>query len=322
MATMKTFGRRICSNCNEKYIPTQSRQHYCKECYIIDIPCSFCSKKITKRRTFYNFFMKKNSNRKWFCSKDCRKKYRIENETEIRCCEECGKKFNCWLFSKTKLCSSTCREKAQTPQKIKIICEQCGSEFYDWPSRNRIHCSQRCAGLGRTPWNKGIPWDNEAKKKMRISHLGKSNPHIGVPWTIQSKEKVSKSLKNAYATGKIIISTKERKNRSNRIIKLMADGKMPQNDTMPERIFENQLLFNNILYIKQYPYKYGIADFWLPEDNIIVEIDGEYWHNQPKVRERDKRQNIYLEENGYTLFRFTDREIKQDINKCIEKVLK
>ena len=83
---------------------------------------------------------------------------------------------------------------------------------------------------------------------------------------------------------------------------------------------DNQLLFNNILYVKQHKYKCGIADFWLPETNTIVEIDGEYWHNKIEVRERDKRQTKWLEENYYNVLRFTDKEINNNIQQCINKI--
>ena len=101
----------------------------------------------------------------------------------------------------------------------------------------------------------------------------------------------------------------------------MKNGIIPQNDTLPERLFENQLLFNNTLYVKQYKYAKGIADFWLPESNIIVEVDGIYWHSKPEVNKRDIRQTEYLESQGFTVFRFTDIEIRQDMTSCIDKLL-
>ena len=92
-------------------------------------------------------------------------------------------------------------------------------------------------------------------------------------------------------------------------------------DTKPERMVENWLLFNNILYIKQYATGVGLSDFWLPENNIILEVDGEYWHNKPGRKERDVKQTNWLEENNYTVYRFTDRQIYDDIEGCLELIV-
>ena len=78
---------------------------------------------------------------------------------------------------------------------------------------------------------------------------------------------------------------------------------------------DNQLLFNNILYVKQYRYKLGIADFWLPETNTIIECDGDYWHNLPNAVIRNKKQTKWLEENDYTVYRFWEHDIKNDADR-------
>lgn len=37
-----------------------------------------------------------------------------------------------------------------------------------------------------------------------------------------------------------------------------------------------------------------ILDFWLPEYQLAIECNGEYWHNLPKRKERDKKiREIY-----------------------------
>lgn len=49
-------------------------------------------------------------------------------------------------------------------------------------------------------------------------------------------------------------------------------------DTKPELEFESFLINNNIEYLKQFPTEYGSIDFYLVDDDMYVEIDGEYWH--------------------------------------------
>lgn len=100
-------------------------------------------------------------------------------------------------------------------------------------------------------------------------------------------------------------------------ITLRKDGKLGNKDTSIERLVENQLLFNNILYIKQFAYEFGVADFWLPEYNIIIECDGDYWHSLPNRKERDIRNTKYLESNDFVVFRFTETQIKESPETCL-----
>lgn len=52
----------------------------------------------------------------------------------------------------------------------------------------------------------------------------------------------------------------------------------PQVNTLPERQFKEFLERNSINYIHQYETEIGSIDFYLPDHDIFVEIDGEWWH--------------------------------------------
>jgi len=49
-------------------------------------------------------------------------------------------------------------------------------------------------------------------------------------------------------------------------------------DTKPELEFEQFLIDNDIEYLKQFATEYGSVDFYLVDHDMLVEIDGEYWH--------------------------------------------
>lgn len=89
-------------------------------------------------------------------------------------------------------------------------------------------------------------------------------------------------------------------------------------DTKPERLIESWLINNNINYVKQYVYKLGIADFYLPEKNTIIEADGEYWHRLTKEKDNFKTQ--YLENEGYRVLRFTDKQLYNNFNECVVRI--
>ena len=176
----------------------------------------------------------------------------------------------------------------------------------------------------------GIPKTEEMKEKISKTQKFKYSQGIVVPW---NKGKVG-VMPKPWNKG-IKRTKKERENISISLKKMKFGQKFRQllinngkktaklinkNDTSIERKIENWLLFNNILYIKQFEYKFGLADFWLPENNIIVECDGDYWHSLSGCKERDKRQTEWLENNDFNVLRFTETNIKNNFNVCIGEI--
>ena len=119
------------------------------------------------------------------------------------------------------------------------------------------------------------------------------------------------------------IKRTEEQNEANRqnMIKRRSNGEFSNYlGTSIERKMENWLLFNDILYVNQYPYKLGVADFWLPESNLIIHCDGTYWHSNQKVVERDIRQDKWLEQNDYLSIRLKEEYINNNFKKCINEI--
>ena len=75
---------------------------------------------------------------------------------------------------------------------------------------------------------------------------------------------------------------------------------------------------------------YGkLYDFYIPSTNTLIEVDGIYWHGkhknledlndtQMKVRKNDEIKNRLANENGYTLIRIWEDEVK-DVSKYLRK---
>lgn len=64
----------------------------------------------------------------------------------------------------------------------------------------------------------------------------------------------------------------------------------------------------------------GVPDFLLPEWRIAIFCDGDYWHRLPEHQERDARFTAALEASGYRVYRFWGKEIKADIEACLDRV--
>lgn len=95
----------------------------------------------------------------------------------------------------------------------------------------------------------------------------------------------------------------------------------PFKKTEPEKRFEVWLQTNNISYKSPFPLKGKLYDFYIPSKNMLVEIDGIYWHgkglidkdlNETQKRNRlnDNRKTCIAIENGYHLRRIWEDEIE------------
>lgn len=76
-------------------------------------------------------------------------------------------------------------------------------------------------------------------------------------------------------------------------------------DTLPERKFYEWALLNKHNIIKQYKIigSHHPYDFFLPDKNLLVEIDGTFWHSLPKQKIRDTAQVEYAVNSGYNIIR-------------------
>ena len=117
------------------------------------------------------------------------------------------------------------------------------------------------------------------------------------------------------------IREKHRENANNGITGVFIKGKNYSN-TRIEMIFSNWCDHNNIKYERQFKInnKGHRYDFLLPPKQI-VEIDGEYWHNTTKQKEKDQIQENFARSNEYDIIRFTDKEMKQTKCSCFNILL-
>jgi len=89
-----------------------------------------------------------------------------------------------------------------------------------------------------------------------------------------------------------------------------------------ECILQKELKKNNIFFEEQFPIEgICVADIAFPERKIAVFCDGDYWHNLPHVKERDKKINKKLVACGWQVLRFWEHEIKTNVEACVSKII-
>lgn len=94
-------------------------------------------------------------------------------------------------------------------------------------------------------------------------------------------------------------------------------SKLIKNATMPEKILSKLLKSKKvkidpqrIIYLDYNCVinKFYVADIYLPELNLIVEIDGGY-HETEEQKEKDYNRDLDLKSVGYNVFRCTNEEV-------------
>ena len=149
---------------------------------------------------------------------------------------------------------------------------------------------------------KGIPLTEETKEKLSESHRGKK-------FSKEHKRKLS----DAHTGKKNGFYGKHHTRET--IIKIM-DTRLkhpgPFVNTSIEKKVKMQLSKNNIKFKQQYRIESKFYDFFIPDLNLLIETDGNYWHNLPNMVINDKRKDNIALANGYDLIRLKENIINQE----------
>lgn len=118
-------------------------------------------------------------------------------------------------------------------------------------------------------------------------------------------------------------------------------SKIKSKNSKPELLFRKALWAKGIRYRINNKTLPGKPDISIKKYNLIIFIDGEFWHGYnwderretiknnrgfwiPKIErnmQRDKEVNRELQDMGYIVFRFWSKDIQTELHKCINDVL-
>lgn len=173
-------------------------------------------------------------------------------------------------------------------------CKHCDETFWTW-KYHQIYCGHSCSrkaawqsgamenvkgllksgilGKGRTPWNKGTPWPEEMKVKLRQHG---------------NRERFLK-IRGGNGTG------------------------MSRHEKMLSEMLIKGWDYNHVVTVGKgrgsgYPNHYKI-DFAWPEKMIALEVDGSS-HSQIKRQAQDRKKEALLAELGWSVYRVTNKEVE------------
>lgn len=229
-------------------------------------------------------------------------------------CGYCGKTHTARMKPGRKFCSADCKNKAPKPERKtgkQLECGMCSKIIYVSKSslekRQNHFCSRKCAN------------NYQAKDKLKFvcktcnkdffwskSRIKEHNPTF---CSIDCRNQDEDWYKNAVIYGNIVQQRKKGRNK----LELLGKSIL---DTMEVSFDEQVLLFDKFL-----------VDVYLPNHNVVIQWDGDYWHGHPsklkngkpdarqeKRMKLDRSQDAYMKKCGITVIRFWENEVIREVS--------
>ncbi len=212
-----------------------------------------------------------------------------------------GKRKNEWEVAKT----------------YKKICPVCKKKI-EAKRNNQIYCNIVCYSLSdklRECAKKSVMIKNNAIKKYHKGHMHSETTKARIR---------NNPNRYSFSSGKDNPGRNKSKETILKIKEKRLHQKVLKKDTKPEVIMQDLLKNLGINFIKHKPivnikHKYQCDIFISP--NIIIECDGDYYHNYPDGREIDKIRTKELQKEGFKILRFWEHQIHNDLDFCKNKIL-
>jgi len=153
----------------------------------------------------------------------------------------------------------------------------------------------------------------KTKQKMHDSHLGQKS------WSIGLTKETDERIKRASEKKKGQKRSEEEKQKM-REKALSRTNLGPFKDTKPELKMKEILTSLNIPFGHQFRLGNHLYDFHILNTNILIEVDGDYWHSNPKkfiklnkiqkeTKQRDIKNEQLAKDKGFILLRFWEDDI-------------
>lgn len=198
-------------------------------------------------------------------------------------------------------------------------------------------------------------YKDNASKRMRGKYIGEKNPFYGKSHSDETKKKISDWMTGRYVgeknhfygkhhsdKTKKILSEKSRKyalaniekmrSRGIKSAELLSKGRK----TIPEKLVEKKLIDMNITFKYNKIIKnVGQFDFII-NDDILLEVNGDYWHANPRIYgdgkrlinkrqeykiKRDIEKRLAVEKLGYKIYYIWEYDIKKGDYSALENIL-
>ncbi|GIN23125.1 hypothetical protein [Siminovitchia fordii] len=298
----------------------------------IILKCEHCSEEI--KRTEKELDRADNH----FCSKSCSDKFskgkvNLANRGEWATivCQHCKEYFNLPRRRinnvKNNFCSNSCRiswmqsenyEHSVERTGVIVNCCSCDKEIYRKPSissnkTGRFYCSIECKNSDIANWN--LPQSQKGELVLVKCH--NCDEEISVLPSVYKKNKYFYCSTSCYHNIRL------------------ATYDYPLTKTTIHKKINDVLDEMNIKYKDEYPLLVYSVDIYLPTQNLIIEVMGDYWHSNPlrhndisevdrnRIKDiiKDKRKHRQIKRKfGIDILYLWEEDINNRLDLCVELI--
>lgn len=305
-----------CPSCHKQFETLKSRnKKYCsKQCeheklelYTI-YNCDVCGKEMTIKKSRYQKLLD-GRQKTLTCSIECAKIIK-QTGTDI-VCDNCGKIFHrrqdhIDRNNKHNFCCRQCNyEYTKKNSHEYRQCEICGKEFYCLKSSSQRFCSNKC----NAEWQKTVTGTNNPLYKRIKVECDYCHNDLYIPQSkigVYRHQFCSVNCRREWFRNVLCKDEQYIQDRRNTALLELQNGVFNTVDTKPQLLVNKMLEELKIEYEREKVIGFYCIDNYLPEYNLAIEVQGDYWHcsprkyNQPineiqrKSISRDKAKHTYL----------------------------
>ena len=294
-----------------------------KNAHNASVLCGYCSNSFT-------YYSAPSIPAQKYCSPNCRNKARILPDVP---CEICGKMFHpqSWgAKGRKRTCSQSCARHLQIkwhPQKIKVWTkERIAFLQQHYPTKGAEYCVKHLGvtlSAVRTKANRiGLKLTSEAYNT--IVH-GAAQAYMSANNPMHNPETVAK-VQDWYI--------KHPEERQKLVYKSLQSKRQFILDTASNVQEQLWCALNDagIAFEKEYLVQpHYLIDTAIPEQMLAVELYGCYWHGhdcrfpklskrQKEQEQRDKKRDIQLTKQGWTIIHIWECEVNSSPNECVNRI--
>lgn len=233
-------------------------------------------------------------------------------------CDYCKKQYKTYIRPRCEkhYCSKECSSKSRST-KVETNCSWCNKKISvrKRELREKNFCSHDCLN----------EWQKRNKKEFTCKICGNTfyrspswdsnSRHKGFYCSLQCRNKDEEWKKKSVYRGNLIQNKKKGLNK----LELMGNTILDKLDIH----YETQFLVNGKICV----------DVLIPNKNIIIQWDGDYWHGknkkyeqlEPRIKKRvdlDRSQDKYLRKCGYKVLRFWEDDVLHNEKKVYNEIKK
>lgn len=334
---------KVCPSCgNEFSVCVTKDKKYCSqkcnqernEKYML-YNCDSCGREMRIKKELYQDLLD-NKRKSITCSRKCAATM-LHTGHDIAC-DNCGKVFYRRQYHidrhERQFCSNKCQLEYQHKEKFEIRkCEICDTEFECSKTSTQRFCSNKC----NSEWQKTVVGEknpNFTSVKIPCTYCGKE--HYVIPCKLKTQENFfcnEKCRQGWYAN---VFSQTEEWREKKRIdaVKILESGAISTTNSKPQKIIDEILDKNNIKYEREKGLKYYCADNYLIDSQLIIEVQGDYWHSNPlkfpdKINKtqykritKDKAKHTYIKNKyGIEVLYLWETDIYDNLEMCEKLIL-